>query len=100
VWTEASGWEDAPFVPDAFTINTGDLLARWSGDRWKSNRHRVLPPQAEAPEEDLVSLVYFYEADRDTVVEALRPPIGRAHDYLPVISADFLRERLDAITLA
>jgi isopenicillin N synthase-like dioxygenase len=99
VWTEADGWEDAPFVPDAFTINTGDLLARWSGDRWKSNRHRVLPPQAEAPDEDLVSLVYFYEADRDTVVEALQPPIGRANTYPPVISSDFLRERLDAITI-
>jgi isopenicillin N synthase-like dioxygenase len=99
VWTEQDGWADAPFVPDAFTINTGDLLARWSGDRWKSNRHRVLPPQAEAPDEDLVSLVYFYEANRDTVVEALRPPIGKPNDYPPVVAADFLRERLDAITI-
>jgi isopenicillin N synthase-like dioxygenase len=99
VWTEHDGWEDAPFVPDAFTINTGDLLARWSGDRWKSNRHRVLPPQAEAPDEDLVSLVYFYEADRDTMVEALQPPIGRPNEYAPVRSAEFLRERLDAITI-
>jgi isopenicillin N synthase-like dioxygenase len=100
VWTETDGWEDAPFHPDAFTINTGDLLARWSGDRWKSNRHRVLPPQAEAPDEDLVSLVYFYEADRDTVVEALQPPIGRANDYPPVVASEFLRERLDAITMS
>jgi isopenicillin N synthase-like dioxygenase len=99
VWTEADGWADAPFVRDAFTINTGDLLARWSGDRWRSNRHRVLPPQAVAPDEDLVSLVYFYEADRDTVVEALRPPLGKDHRHEPVISSQFLRERLDAITI-
>jgi isopenicillin N synthase-like dioxygenase len=99
VWTEHDGWEDAPFVPDAFTINTGDLLARWSGDRWKSNRHRVLPPQAEAPDEDLVSLVYFYEADRDAVIEALQPPTGKPNTYGPVVSSEFLRERLDAITV-
>ncbi len=99
VWTEAGGWEDAPYEPGAFTINTGDLLARWSGDRWKSNRHRVLPPQAEAPDEDLVSLVYFYEADHDAVVEALQPPVGRPNSHAPVISADFLKERLDAITI-
>ncbi len=99
VWSEAGGWADAPFHPDAFTINTGDLLARWSGDRWKSNRHRVLPPQATAPDEDLVSLVYFYEADHDTVVEALQPPIGRANTYPPVMASAFLRERLDAITV-
>ncbi len=99
VWTESDGWADAPFVPGAFTINTGDLLARWSGDRWKSNRHRVLPPQADAPDEDLLSLVYFYEADRDAVIEALRPPIGKPNDYAPVVSSQFLRERLDAITV-
>ncbi|MFN2562428.1 MAG: isopenicillin N synthase family dioxygenase [Jatrophihabitans sp.] len=100
VWTETGGWEDAPFHPEAFTINTGDLLARWSGNRWKSNRHRVLPPQASAPDEDLVSLVYFYEADHDTVVEALQPPIGRPNQHEPVIARDFLRERLDAITMS
>jgi isopenicillin N synthase-like dioxygenase len=99
VWSPADGWADAPYHPDAFTINTGDLLARWSGDRWKSNRHRVLPPQAGAPEEDLVSLVYFYEADHDTVVHALQPPVGRPNDYPPVIAREFLRERLDAITI-
>jgi len=99
VWTEDDGWADAPYVPGAFTINTGDLLARWSGGRWKSNRHRVLPPQAEAPEEDLVSLVYFYEADHDAVIESLQPPIGKPNDYPPVVSAQFLKERLDAITI-
>jgi isopenicillin N synthase-like dioxygenase len=99
VWTEEDGWQDAPFVPGAFTINTGDLLARWSGSRWKSNRHRVLPPQAEAPDEDLVSLVYFYEADHDAVIEALKPPVGRRSDFGPVVSAAFLKERLDAITI-
>ena len=99
VWTEDGGWADAPYVPGALTINTGDLLARWTGDRWKSNRHRVLPPQAEAPDEDLISLVYFYECDHDTVVTPLPPPLGRGHDHPPVLAREFLRERLDAITM-
>jgi isopenicillin N synthase-like dioxygenase len=99
VWTEDGGWQDAPYVPGTFTINAGDLLARWSGARWKSDRHRVLPPQAEAPEEDLVSLVYFYEADHDAVIEALPPPIGRPNEFEPVVSAQFLRKLLDAITV-
>lgn len=33
VFTDEGGWEDAPFDPDAFTINIGDLMARWTGDR-------------------------------------------------------------------
>ncbi|HEY2577412.1 MAG TPA: 2-oxoglutarate and iron-dependent oxygenase domain-containing protein [Streptosporangiaceae bacterium] len=99
VWSEQDGWQDPPFDPAAFTINSGDLLARWSGDRWKSNRHRVLPPQAEAPDEDLVSLVYFYEANHDAMVEALQPPIGKPNDYEPVLASQYLKRLLEAITV-
>jgi isopenicillin N synthase-like dioxygenase len=99
VWTEHDGWEDAPWNPDALTINTGDLLERWSGGRWRSNRHRVLPPQEAHPDEDLVSLVYFYEADHDTVVEPLQPPVGRVRGLDRVVSGEFIKERLDAITV-
>ncbi len=99
VWSPAGEWEDAPYDPEAFTINTGDLLARWSGDRWKSNRHRVLPPQADAPDEDLVSLVFFYEADWDAMISSLQPPLGTANSYEPVLASAFLRLLLDAITI-
>jgi len=43
--------------------------------------------------------VYCYEADHDAVVGSLKPPIGRPNDYAPVVSAQFIKERLDAITL-
>jgi isopenicillin N synthase-like dioxygenase len=100
IWSPRRGdWEDAPYDAAAFTINTGDLLARWSGDRWTSNRHRVLAPSPDAPQESLISLVYFHETNHDTVVEALQPPIGRPNQHEPVLAADFLRERLDAITV-
>ncbi|WP_410869775.1 isopenicillin N synthase family dioxygenase [Nocardia sp. A7] len=100
VYTEADGWADAPYDPTALTVNIGDLLAYWSGERWPSGRHRVLPPQPDAPEEDLVSLIYFYELDHDAVVTPLAPPIGMVEQGPPVVSADFLRIRLDAITIS
>ncbi|MEC3976119.1 isopenicillin N synthase family dioxygenase [Amycolatopsis sp. H20-H5] len=92
-------WEDAPFDPDAFTVNIGDLMARWTGDRWRSTRHRVLPPDASAPEEDLVSLIFFYETDHDARISSLAPPLGHTR-YPEVVAADYLREKLDAITLS
>jgi isopenicillin N synthase-like dioxygenase len=98
VYTATGEWVDAPFDPEAFTINIGDLLARWTGDRWRSTRHRVLAPPADAPDEDLLSLVYFYEADHDAVVESLPAPIGHA-SYPPVVWGDYLRAKLAAISV-
>jgi isopenicillin N synthase-like dioxygenase len=99
VYSEAEGWADAPYRPDALTVNIGDLLEYWSGRRWPSGRHRVLPPQPEAPEEDLVSLIYFYEANHDALVAPLEPPIGQISGLKPVTSSDFIKERLDAISI-
>jgi isopenicillin N synthase-like dioxygenase len=93
------GWGDAPYDPAALTVNIGDLLAHWTGLRWRSGRHRVLPPQPDAPHEELVSLVFFFELDHDALVTPLAPPIGRRADLAPVVSAPFLRERLDAISV-
>ncbi len=44
VLTKTGGWLNVPYVPDAFIINIGDMLARWSNDRWVSHPHRVLNP--------------------------------------------------------
>ncbi|WP_329532912.1 isopenicillin N synthase family oxygenase [Streptomyces sp. NBC_01450] len=98
VYTDEGGWEDAPFDPAAFTINIGDLMARWTGDRWRSGRHRVLPPPADAPAEELMSLVYFGECTPGTVVESVPAPVGRVA-YPPVDSHVYLREKLDSITV-
>lgn len=98
VYTDEGGWEDAPYDPDALTINIGDLMARWTGDRWRSGRHRVLPPPADAPAEELMSLVYFGECTPGTRVESVPAPVGRVA-YEPVDSHVYLREKLDSITV-
>jgi isopenicillin N synthase-like dioxygenase len=97
--SRAGGWADAPYEPSALTVNAGDLLAHWSGLRWRSGRHRVLPPQPDHPHEELISLVFFYELDHDAVVTPLAPPLGRRPGLAPVVSAPFIRQRLDAISM-
>lgn len=99
VYSEHSGWADAPWNPDALTVNIGDILEYWSAGRWPAGRHRVLPPQPDAPAEDLVSLIFFYELDHDALVTPVAPPIGRRAGLEPVVSGDFIRQRLDAITV-
>lgn len=100
VFSDDEGWIDAPYDPAALTVNIGDVLEYWSGRRWPSGRRRVLPPQPHAPEEDLVSLIYFYEANHDALVLPLEPPIGRVSGLAPVTCSAFIKERLDAITVS
>ncbi len=99
VRTLVGTWVDAPFIPGALTVNTGDLLARWSGDRWRSTPHRVLPPSAEDPAEELLSLVLFHGANPQAVIETLDGPLAGPTHYPPVVAGDFLRDRLDAVTV-
>lgn len=96
VQTRDGGWADAPYVPDALTVNVADLLGRWTGDRWRSTRHRVLPPPADAPDEELISLIVFLEADVDTVVE----PLAAGTAYPPVVAGEYLLARARAATVS
>ncbi|MEY9947054.1 isopenicillin N synthase family dioxygenase [Kitasatospora sp. GAS1066B] len=89
------GWVDAPFVPGTLAVNVGQLLARWTGDRWPACLHRVAPPPAAAPEEDLLSLLYASGADQDALIEAFAPPVGRT-DYPPVRWSEYLRSHFAA----
>ena len=98
VYTSDDRWEDAPYEPGALTVNIGDLMARWTGDRWCSTRHRVLPPPESAPEEDLVSLIWFYETDPLARIASLAPPIGR-RDYPEVVAHEYLMDKINAITV-
>jgi isopenicillin N synthase-like dioxygenase len=42
--TRTGAWIEVPVVPGAFVVNVGDLLMRWTDDRWISTMHRVVNP--------------------------------------------------------
>ena len=88
-------WADVPYVPDAFTVNVADLLSHWAGERWRSTRHRVLPPPDQAPDEELVSLIVFLEAEMDTLIS----PVAGNRELAPVVAGDWYRGRESAATV-
>jgi isopenicillin N synthase-like dioxygenase len=94
-------WETAPWVEGSLTVNTGMCMQRWSNHRWTANRHRVLAPPVDAPDEELVSLVYFHDPQYDTVIEPLPGCVDADHPprYEPVLAGEHLGALLDAIAV-
>lgn len=86
------GWTDVPHVADAFVMNIGDCLMRWSNDTYVSTPHRVLVPSRRRR-----SIAFFMDPNPDALIAAL-PGTGEAK-YPAVTGADYLRSRLDATYL-
>ncbi|MFQ1000638.1 isopenicillin N synthase family dioxygenase [Modestobacter sp. SSW1-42] len=99
VQTLDGGWVDVPAVPGALTVTAGDLLARWTGDRWRSAPHRVLPPPVEAPAEELLSLVHRVEPDSRVVVERLPTAAAGPTRHAPVTAGQYRRERAGSLAV-
>jgi isopenicillin N synthase-like dioxygenase len=90
-------WVDVPSVPGALVINTGDLLQRWTNDRWMSNVHRVVnPPLARRGSSRRLSVVFFTGPRDDTEVACL-PGCASATTparYGPITAGEHVRVKI------
>jgi len=64
-------WSDVPLVADSLTVNIGDMLQRWTNDRWHSTMHRVVPSAEPGDPLDRLSIVAFHNPAPMSVVEPL-----------------------------
>jgi isopenicillin N synthase-like dioxygenase len=65
-------WSDVPDIPGSFIINIGDLMARWTNDRWVSTLHRVVVPETDAARERRrLSVVFFHNPNYDALIECI-----------------------------
>lgn len=81
-------WIDVRTVPGQFVVNIGDLLMRWTNDRWLSNLHRVVnPPLDDGRNAARLSIAFFNHPNWDVTIECLAPT-GLAK-YPPVLSGDY-----------
>ncbi|GAA4140924.1 isopenicillin N synthase family dioxygenase [Actinomadura keratinilytica] len=73
VQTRDGRWLDVPAPPGTLVVNIGDLMAYWTGRRWRSAVHRVVnPPAGAAGATRRQSIVFFHNPNLDAVIEPLR----------------------------
>ena len=86
-------WVTAHPIPDTLVVNVGDLLARWSNDRFVSTPHRVV----NASGRERYSMAVFFDPNYDAVVDPteLLPP-GDTPKYEPILAGEHVKARFDA----
>ncbi len=90
-------WVDVPSVPGALVINTGDLLQRWTNDRWISNVHRVVNPPIESRGSSRRLSIVFFTGPRDDAVIACLPGCASQDmpaRYPPITAGDHIRAKI------
>jgi isopenicillin N synthase-like dioxygenase len=96
-------WVDVPAVPGSYVINIGDLMARWTNDRWVSTLHRVINPPREAEGTSTgstrrQSIAFFHQPNWDAVIACLPScrDAGGGAKYAPVTSGAHLMGKFRA----
>jgi isopenicillin N synthase-like dioxygenase len=94
VRNRAGEWIAAPPIEGALIINIGDMMERWTNDRFVSTVHRVVNSSGRKR----FSLAFFFGANYGTVVECL--PTCQSPDnpprYTPTIAGEWTVNNIKA----
>ncbi|MGH8221618.1 MAG: isopenicillin N synthase family dioxygenase [Woeseiaceae bacterium] len=86
-------WHGVRPRPDAFVVNTGDMMQVWSNDEYRAAIHRVTAMR----DRDRYSIPFFYNPSADTRVEPFAALLGdgRRPRYRAIPWAEFRSLRTD-----
>ncbi len=89
-------WVDVAAVPNAFVVNIGDAMMRWTNDRWISTPHRVVnPPPDSRGSTRRQSIAYFCNPNADALIECLPcfSGPGAPAKYVPITYGAYAEAR-------
>ncbi|HSS82387.1 MAG TPA: 2-oxoglutarate and iron-dependent oxygenase domain-containing protein, partial [Reyranella sp.] len=80
-------WMDAPGVADAFVVNGGDILHRWTNERFLSTPHRVRNVSGQLR----YAVPFFFDPNHDTMIDCLPTcqSAERPAKYPPIKFGDY-----------
>jgi isopenicillin N synthase-like dioxygenase len=90
-------WIDVQPIPGALIINLGDMMARWTNDRWRSTLHRVAnPPEAAAAMSRRQSIAFFCHPNYDAEIKCFESCTGPDWPvrYPPILAGEHMRMKM------
>jgi isopenicillin N synthase-like dioxygenase len=94
IFSPEGRWIEVPPTNGACVVNIGDLMARWTNDRWVSTLHRVVIPE-DGAKERRQSFAFFHQPNWEAEIEPLP---GAAPKYAPVRSGPYLMSKFQSTT--
>jgi isopenicillin N synthase-like dioxygenase len=87
-------WFAPPVIPGTFLVNLGNMMKRWSNDRFLSTPHGVLNDSGT----DRYSIAFFHSPNPSSVVECLPSCTGPGNPprYPPAVYRDLILAFFDA----
>jgi len=88
--TDAGEWVDHPPMDRGVIVNSGNMLKRWSNDRFRASPHRVTASVGK----DRYSLAFFFNPDLDDVIVPVESCCTAASPckYEPLRYGDFFAD--------
>ena len=89
-----SRWVPVSAPPGGIIVQLGDMLARWTNDRYRSTPHRVVGSSGA----DRFTIPFFVNPDPSVVVSTIDSCVTaeRPERYEPVTAGEFLVSRIDS----
>jgi len=88
--TASNRWIDAPQIDGAFLVNSGQMLNRWSNERFRATPHKVVNRSGG----ERYAIPFFFDATIDHVMECLptctgpgNPPKHEPTTYMEFVTA-------------
>ena len=99
VQTLDEGWIDVPPDSEVLVVNAGDMMPRWTNDRWRSTPHRVINRHSGR---DRWSIAYFFDLDDEASIEPLDVCVSQNNParYPPITAGQHLVEMYRRTTVA
>ena len=92
-----SSWAGVRPTPGELVVNLGDMMARWTNDRWASTLHRVVNPPIGVAQSRRLSIGMFVHPNYDQKIECVPTCLaaGETPRYPVITAGEHIKRKIE-----